>query len=301
MRTALGVQVRADDLERQLLHLLGGRLLEHLAIERRVVILPALEPELLAERAGRNLPRHQRRLDDERARAAHAVGERRGAVPSAQLNDPGREHLVHRRDVRLRAVPAPVERVAGRVEVQRDDVLVHVQVQPQVGVLQPHRGPRAGALAELVHDGVLGQLRHVEGIGESRARDHRVNRQRAGLVEVARPVYLADLGVEFLLVGGVEFPDALEDADRGAAAEVGAIEQAQVALEGDEPVERLDFPRAEARAAPRRGRPPARRASWRPCEIPAAFRGPLAFLAAGDAARNDNIKECSEVSTRPAV
>ncbi len=113
----------------------------------RVVLLPALEAEPLAEQPGRDVGGDQRGLDRQRAGPAHRVDERaagrRDRRPARADQDRGCEVLLERRRALPAAVAAPVQAVARQVDRDRDGAARGVHIDAKRG---RHRGrPRAAS------------------------------------------------------------------------------------------------------------------------------------------------------------
>src|SRR5206468_10510239 len=98
------------------------------AIETR----EALETEA-ARMPGRDRERRHGGFDGDRAAAAHGIEERLAGLPSGELHDPGCEVFLQRRLARILAVAAPVERLARRIDVERDCVLVEERLDAHPG------------------------------------------------------------------------------------------------------------------------------------------------------------------------
>ena len=81
---------------------------EHFGLE----IFPAFEGKRLAEDARVGIGGYQRRLDEERSRAAHRVDKVLTAIPTCLEQQSGGKHLVDRRFRLVDTIAALVERFA---------------------------------------------------------------------------------------------------------------------------------------------------------------------------------------------
>ncbi len=212
-----------------------ARLVELDVVNCAVEVFPSQVAELFSHQSRRDSPRHQGRLDHQRARAAHEVGQRRILIPAGQPQNSRGQHLVERRFACRGAISALVQRTSGRIEIERDAILIDVQVDPQAGIDQVDRGTAAGDGANLVDNCVLGQLGRVERIAEHAAVHHRIDGQRAVGVEMFEPVGLTYAPIERLLVVGRKCGDRLENAHGRAAAEIGPHQHPQVAAKRSHP------------------------------------------------------------------
>ena len=97
-----------------------------------------LEGKLLAVHARVDVGGDECCLNQERSRAAHGVDKVALAIPSAQLDDAGGEHLVDG-GVGLRHTPSTlVERLTRRVERDGDILAIDVNVQLIVGRIETY-------------------------------------------------------------------------------------------------------------------------------------------------------------------
>jgi hypothetical protein len=107
-----------------------------------VVIGKPFEAELLAEHPRRNATREQRRLDEQRGRAAERVEERRALVPSGEKDDRSREGLGEW-GAALKATPAAfVERRARGVDRNGAAIAKEMDMDAKVRVLLVHARSR---------------------------------------------------------------------------------------------------------------------------------------------------------------
>jgi hypothetical protein len=120
------------------------------AIESR----EALEAEA-ARVSCRDRERDHRRLDHDRAAAAHRVEERLAGLPARERHDPGGEVFLQWRLARVSAIAAAVERLAGGVEVEDDGFLVEESVNAHPGGARVHVRPLPAVGAKSVAHGVL--------------------------------------------------------------------------------------------------------------------------------------------------
>src|SRR6185503_4926994 len=117
--------------------------------ERGVERAQLLEAEA-ALRARRAPARHRRRLDENRAAAAHRVEQRLAGLPAAQHHDAGGEVLAQRRLALTGAPAALEERLTRGVEIERGLVFFEEGVDAHFG-----RGALdARALAERIAEAV---------------------------------------------------------------------------------------------------------------------------------------------------
>ncbi len=201
----------------------------------RVEVLPVLEGEMAAVDTGIYVGGNQRGLDQECAGAAHRVNQGAVAAPAAFENDAGGEHLVNRGLGLRDAVAALVERLARRVERQRHLVAGDMDVDHHVGVLKAHARALVVAVAVLepVDNRVLDAVGDEARVGELVAEGDGVNRERRPDGHERAPVELLGAVIQLVGVDGCELENRFEDAQGGAAAQVGFVEHLQVPLEGD--------------------------------------------------------------------
>ena len=195
---------------------------------RRVVLPPALEPEPPAQQARRDAGRHQRRLDHQRAGAAHRIEE--GAAPlrdlrpaRAQQQRSGEVLLERRLDARL-PVAAPVQRIAREVDAEGRAFARETDADPQIGPVRVDRGPGSRRLADAIDDRVLhlerGELRVTQ---PRRALADGVHGQRAFRREVLQPVDVAHAVVQCLRRRRRHLGQREQHAARGARVQAGEV------------------------------------------------------------------------------
>ncbi len=186
----------------------------------RVEVLPVLEGEMAAVDSRIYVGGDQGRLDQEGAGSAHGVDQRRIAPPAAFEDDAGGEHLVDGGLGLRHAVAALVQRLARRVERQRDLVAGDMHVDHHIGVLQAHAGALVIAVAVLepVDDGVLDAVCDEARVGELVAVGHGVDREGRSHRHERPPVEFLGAVIQLVGVGGCELEYRFEDAQGGAAA-----------------------------------------------------------------------------------
>ena len=203
------------------------------AVQLGVVVAPALKRKVVAVHAGVDVGSNQGCLDQEGARAAHGVDQIALAVPPAELDDAGGQHLVDG-GIGLRHAPAAlVERLARRVERERDLVARDVHVETQVGRVEPYRGPAPLGLHKVVGNGVFHTIGDKSRVAEALAVYRRVDGKRVGSLHDRAPVEALHFFIEVVGIGRAELVDGLEHAQCRVQAEVGAIHHLFVASEGD--------------------------------------------------------------------
>ncbi len=116
-----------------------------------------------------------------------------------------------------------MQAVAGQVDRDRSGAApgVHVHAQPRLVPL--HRRAPPGALAELVHDGVLHPLRAEVRMDDAREFAGIIHGEGAGGIEVGQPVEAARALVELVGVRGREFRDAPQHPQTDPRPQAGAV------------------------------------------------------------------------------
>ena len=197
-----------------------ARLEEQRIPQRGVVAAPVQEPEgrrgaglelrLRAQQTGRDVGRHERRLDRQRARPAQRVQQAGAggglARPGRVQQQSGGQVLLERRlDLDLvRPVAAPVQALAAEVDRDGHARAREVRVDAHVGRARVDRRPlAAGGGAELVDDRVLDAHRAEARVPDPVVDAGEVDRERVVHAEVAGPVDGLCGLVELVAVGGL--------------------------------------------------------------------------------------------------
>ena len=227
----LGVDVAAHDLEIEgaFSRVVVIESLEQLGVEVR----PLLESESLAVDAGIDVGGYQCGFNQERARAAHGVGEIGLAAPAGGHDDAGGQHLVDGSLGLFLAVTALRQRFAAGVKADGDAVAVDVHVEQQVVAGHAVGGTLPLQVAEMVDDAVLDAIGHEAAVVEVLAVHRRVDGERGPGSHIFFPGDVAHYVVKLVGIVGGEFLNGLEDSQGCAQAQVGAIHQFQVSLEAD--------------------------------------------------------------------
>ncbi len=200
--------------------------------ERRIEIVQAEKAEL-ALQSRRDAVGHQGRLEQEGARAAHRVEQRRAGLPARQLQNAGGQVFLQRRLDRGELVAALVERLARGVEIQRRLAVGEEGVDAHVRLGGIHAGALAGFGAEAVAYRILdAQCGEIQALQRTADRRH-VDTQRAAHGEELVPGDAACQSVDVLFAPVGAAGDAPEDAGGQAAPQVGAIAGVPVAGEAD--------------------------------------------------------------------
>ena len=236
---------RFDRLRVEVARLEGARRLDHAGLQlpheplHQLPVAIAKLEETMGLAAGPPEPRrHAGRdrggLDHERAGAAHRVENRFAAdrtarrarlPPARNAEDPGGQHLRERR-LDLAHPPAPlVQRPAGGVAEDRRDIADQMQRQPERRSAQLNARPLTAGRPQLIDQRVLHDLRGIEGMREKRVVDRGIDTQRVRHLELLRPIDLLHRPVETVGRIDAESPQRLENADRGAGFEHGAVER----------------------------------------------------------------------------
>ena len=159
-RRRVVVVAAQDDASRRSRLATCARFIDQALPQLAIVAAPADEAEIAAQRPGRDIERHHRGFDHERARAAHRIDEL--AAVSAIAGQPlrkqhrSREIFLQRRSDAARAICATMQALAGKIEAQRRAIAIQSHVQSHVRPLELDRRPLPGALAQLIDDRVLG-------------------------------------------------------------------------------------------------------------------------------------------------
>ena len=246
----------------------------------------------------RHARRDRRSLDHERARAAHRIENRlaRGGVarrarppPARDREHPGGEHLREWR-LDLPHPPAPlVERAAGGVAEDRCHVADEVQRQPQRRPAELHARPPAARRPQLVHHGVLDDLRRVERVGEKRVVDRGIDPKGVRDPQLLRPVDLLHRPIQGLRRIDPKPPQRLEHPDRHAALEHRPIERLSLAARLRR---KLDRPPADPQVAGPDGLELAGQHPLEPLERPRSEPSRLIGLGCGQRTRTrGNVRE----------
>ena len=196
-----------------------------------VEVFPFLETETLAEYAWIDVTCHECRLDQNRSRTAEGVNEIAVGLPSRELDEASRQHLVDGRVDRGHAVASQVQTLARRVERERAFVFSDVHVELDVGVGDADVGALARFLAEIVDDGILHLVGHKLRVAEFLRINHRVDRERRVDVQIIAPVDGSHGVVDVVGIFGREMFDGFEDTHGSAQAEVSAVHHFLVTAE----------------------------------------------------------------------
>ncbi|MNI56375.1 hypothetical protein D3C73_1113720 [compost metagenome] len=161
-----------------------------------------------ARNAGRHAKRNPGRFDQDSARPAERVQQRRGGVPAGQGQHAGRQVFAQRRFALVQPPAALEQRFARRVQVQRSRMAGQEQVDARVRTHRVDAGAFALQLAQAVANAILGaQVAVLQAL--HRALDGRgVHAQRLFGAEPAFPwgvarqvqdiVFMRDFGVRHL-------------------------------------------------------------------------------------------------------
>ena len=105
---------------------------------------------MVSEDARRHVSRHERRLGQERPRAAHRIEEDTAVIPPGTHQDPRRKHLADRRRSLRHPVAPLMERLAGGVECQRHRRICDMDVEAHIRIHHRYIGTTVGTLTEEV-------------------------------------------------------------------------------------------------------------------------------------------------------
>ena len=159
--------------------------------QRRIVAAPADAAEVVALQARRDVAGDQRRLQRDRARAAHRIEQRlAGARPTRPVGEQEQrrgEVLLQRRGRAGGAIAAAVLALAGEIDADHGAVVVQVEVHLHVRAARVDVRPHAAFVAQLIDDRVLGLQRRVVRVRDARARQAGVDRQRCARARCGRP------------------------------------------------------------------------------------------------------------------
>ncbi len=233
--------------------------------ERRIVSLPAEEPEGAAGQPGRGVERHQRGLDHQRSRPAHRVEERaagrRDLGPAGAQQHRGRDVLLERRRALARAVAAPVQALAGQIEAHARVVAAEVHVQPDRRPSGVDRGPLESELAEAIGHSVLDEQGAVVGVADRRVGEGAAHGKGRVHPHVPLPRDRLGAGAHVVRRGGGKLGERQQHARGDPGPEAGAVADLQRPREGDARgvlvqaggAERLQLRREEIFGVPRSG------------------------------------------------
>ena len=194
-----------------------------------IVVAPVLEGIFLAIHARIDVGGNHSRLNQKRARATHRVHEIRLTIPAAQFDNAGGKHLIDRRFRLSHAPSSLIERRARRVERNGDLIGRNVYVEHHIGARNANRRPLSVFLFEIVNNGIFHAIRHESRVAKHLAKHRGVDGK--GFVEGQHrvPLKLAHLLVEVVGIGGTEFVDGFENAQRRAATKIGLIQGFEIA------------------------------------------------------------------------
>ena len=169
----LALDVAAIDLVGELT--LGTVVVVDVGEQFLVIVGPLLEGIVVTINARGDVGADEGSLDEECARAAHGVDQVGLAVPAAQQDDAGSEHLVDG-CIGLPHTPAALEqRFAAAVERQGDLTSRDVDVEADVGIADADAGALAIFLVKEVGNGVLDTIGDKTGVVEILAIDGSVD------------------------------------------------------------------------------------------------------------------------------
>ena len=171
---------------------------------------PAEKSEVVPARARCDAGGDHRRLDDQRARAAHGIEElaRVGALlrPAGAQQDARRQVLAQWRFAGLAAIAAPVQTFAGKIDGHRHLRPVGMRVHAHRGSLGRDVGTATGGIAQLIADRVLETQRAKPRVRDGRMFAGEVAGERARRIDVSAPVDGARRLVELRLVAALPAP-----------------------------------------------------------------------------------------------
>ncbi len=205
-RPVIGV-VTDDD--RQLLEAGGpalSSLFEQGLPEPRIMPLPTGKAVVRTLQPRSDIGRHQGRLEGQGPRAAHGIdqsapGRGRFWPPGAQQNR-RRQIFLERGQRPFLAVAAPVQALPGKIEAEGGLVAVHVEVDAHIRRGHLDRGANAPGRAELVDHRVLDLEGGKVRMGDLRAGEVAVHRQRSRGFQVLPPDHRLHPGIELFRGGG---------------------------------------------------------------------------------------------------
>jgi hypothetical protein len=169
---------------------------------------PAEKPEVLAAQRRSTARCDQRRLDHQRAGAAHRVQELRAGGskvrPSRPHQHTGGHVFLQRRLAGRAAIPAAVQTLTGEIDGQSDRRTVGVRMHTYTRPIQHDVGPGAGRIAQRIDDRIL-QLQGAEvAVCDRRMLAAEIAGQRRTRSQMLAPLALAGRGVEAVRACGLE-------------------------------------------------------------------------------------------------
>ncbi len=203
--------------------------------QHRIVTAPAEKAEIIAAQAGCDVRRHQRRLDQQRARTAHRIDKaaagRIHRGPARTQEHAGGQIFLERRQAFAEPVAALMQRRTGQVDAQDRLPFAQDEIDAHRRRLGVHVRTLAAAFAELIDDCVFHAQR-----GELRVRDaartaDRVDRKGVGGAEMLAPVDLVRAAVQIVTVGDGKLRDRHQHAARQPRPQTGAIACVEPAAE----------------------------------------------------------------------
>ncbi len=203
------------------------------ALPRRTVEHEQLLEAEGTRQPGRAVRRHQRRLGDDRAAAAHRIEQCRSRRPRGKREQAGSQIFAQRRLLGVAPIAALEQRLSGRVDVDRRVAIGQVGVDPHVRRALVDRRPHVEVGAQPVAHGILDAQRGEFEALQRRTRRGDVDAQRARGEEQALPVDRMNQRIDVRLVAIAAGGDAPQDAAGDARFEIGAVNEVPIALEAD--------------------------------------------------------------------
>ena len=182
--------------------------------------------------SGRDVPRHERSLHQERAAPAHRIEQRLLRGPARQPQNAGREILAQGRLGGGRAKPALEERLARRVEIEGHVLVVQKRVNADIRPARVHVGTGAGGLAEAIADRVLDPERdEIQALQRALlGADLHLDRATGGKPFVPGQVMRGLKNIMLIAVGAVK--DAPQDTAGNPAVEIDHVTEGKRAGKG---------------------------------------------------------------------
>ena len=203
----------------------------------RIVAAPPQETEPGSQRTGRDITRHQGRLDRQRTGTTHRIekltSRRRDIRPARTEQNGGCQIFLQRRLAAVDAITAPVQAVTGQIDADRRLVAIEVHIDPQIRLRQINRRPGAMPAAEMIDNGILHLLCAKQRVGNRRTAGGKIDRQRRFGLQVNGPVDGRDTVVKCLLVRGRKPRYRHQYPIGQPRPQTGAIRRAQIADERD--------------------------------------------------------------------
>ena len=196
-----------------------------------VIVGPLLEGVVVAIYAGGDVGADEGCLDQERARAAHGVNQVGLAVPTAQQDDAGRQHLVDR-GLGLRYAPTALEqRFTAAVERHGHFAARDVDVKTDLRIGQADAGTLAVFIIEEVGNGILDTIGDETRVVKVLAVDSGVDGKCGVNGHQLFPVERLQLLIQVVGTRRFEGDERFENAYCRAAGKICPIEHLFVSLE----------------------------------------------------------------------